>query len=625
MGDENGQPPGGGGYQDRGGGGGGVNGNMSLGVARSETQKKNVLYSDRLKTHVRYDQRLKRNVLEITLEKTNNDAVFDDVNEEAVGRVFKTLGINIETQVQGSQIHYRGKTSVISVWMVAGVSLDRFCKDINIKVTPGVMTGMIRPAGKTDVTVSVEGLDFNTPDNFVVDYMNKFGNVLSTASIYSKYESGPLKGKYNGQRKYQVDFSKGSRQMGTYHLIDGCKVRVFYRGNKKTCGRCHKQANECPGNAIARNCSIGGGSHVFLSDHMKKLWGEIGFTPVSFELDETDKTEDDIQQAIKDAPIDTVKFPTPVFSQKPNERDVEHFDGITVKNFPSTLDDKDILTFLMNHGLPFDHGIENIHINKAPKNTWVVIDGLQSSDVQTMFRTIHFPESKARFFDVPLYCKALRNTTPVKKPENAEEASEDVPNVAMPGHGNAGESSSTTKHSDPKENETTKPTIPGLPEEERLKKKKRKKKVKQKKPIETEAKNLSMKDFLVSPQTGIMKESMSFEFSDYSDPSSNDSDDDVEFEDSRETFSDGEKTEVAGDVFTPVSLKSTFARSLALSSAKTSSSIKITPIVASRRSKSSSQTSAVKRLANSPPAEKDLKKSRSQSRSRSRSLIPKKK
>ena len=159
-----------------------------------------------------------------------------------------------------------------------------------------------------------------------------------------------------------------------------------------------------------------------------------------------------------------------------------------------------------------------------------------------------------------------------------------------------------------------------------------------------------MKDFLVSPQTGIMKESMNFEFSDYSDHSSNDSDDDVEFEDSRETFSDGEKTEVAGDVFTPVSLKSTFARSLALSSAKTSSSLKITPIVAARRSKSSalssaktstslkitpivaarrskssSQTSAVKRLANSPPAEKDLKKSRSQSRSRSRSLIPKKK
>ena len=89
MGDETGQPPGGGGYQDRGGGGGGVNGNMSLGVERSETQKKNGLYSDRLKTHVRYDQRLKRNVLEITLEKTNNDAVFDDVNEEAVGRVLK--------------------------------------------------------------------------------------------------------------------------------------------------------------------------------------------------------------------------------------------------------------------------------------------------------------------------------------------------------------------------------------------------------------------------------------------------------------------------------------------------------------------------------------------------------
>ena len=51
-------------------------------------------YSDRLKTNVRYDQRLKRNVLEITLEKTNNDAVIDEVDAEDVARVLKTLGID---------------------------------------------------------------------------------------------------------------------------------------------------------------------------------------------------------------------------------------------------------------------------------------------------------------------------------------------------------------------------------------------------------------------------------------------------------------------------------------------------------------------------------------------------
>ena len=244
------------------------------GVVRQEVsdgQGDGKSYSDRLKTNVRYDQRLKRNILEITLEKTNNEAVIDEVGAEDVARVLKTLGIDIVAQVLGSQVHYKGKFSIVSVWMAPGVSLDKFCKDVNIKVTPGIMTGMIRPAGKKDVTVTIDGLDFNTPDSFVIDYMNKFGVVLSNAVVYTKCDTGPFKGKFSGERKFQVDFSKSTRQMGTFHIIDGSKVRIFYRGNKKTCGRCHRVASLCPGEAISRNCAAGGGPMVFLSDHMKEL------------------------------------------------------------------------------------------------------------------------------------------------------------------------------------------------------------------------------------------------------------------------------------------------------------------------------------------------------------------
>ena len=157
-----------------------------------------------------------------------------EVEQEAVAKVCKTLGIDIHGQVQGFQVQHQGRTSIISIWMVAGVNLERFCKDINIKLSDGVMTSMIRPAGKKDVTVTVSGLDFNTPDSFMIDYLNKFGEVMSNTVIYSKIEKGPFAGKYNGDRKYQVDFSKASRCMGTYHLIDGNKIRVFYRGNKKS-------------------------------------------------------------------------------------------------------------------------------------------------------------------------------------------------------------------------------------------------------------------------------------------------------------------------------------------------------------------------------------------------------
>ena len=91
-------------------------------------------YSDRLKTNVKYDQRLKRNLLEITLEKSN-PSVDIDVDSDDIARVFKTLRIDILSQVEGSQVQYKGKTSLISVWMAAGVSLDRFGKDVSIKVT----------------------------------------------------------------------------------------------------------------------------------------------------------------------------------------------------------------------------------------------------------------------------------------------------------------------------------------------------------------------------------------------------------------------------------------------------------------------------------------------------------
>ena len=294
-------------------------------------------YSDRLKTNVRYDQRFKRNILEITLEKSD-PSIDIAVDEEDVARVFKTLGIEIMSQLQGYQIKYMGSFSIISVWMAPGTSLDRFCKDVSIKVADGVSTGLIKPAGKQDVMVSMVGLDFNTPDSFVVEYMNKFGVVMSNAAVYSKFESGPFKGKYNGERKYQVDFSKAAQQMGTFHLIDGNKVKVFYRGNRKTCGRCHRVASECPGAAIARNCASGGGQRVLLSEHMKNLWKLIGFTPTSFNLDETDKSIDDVEQSTKDAAI----LAKPAFNpaaktEAPSERDIELSDGITIQNFPKTL------------------------------------------------------------------------------------------------------------------------------------------------------------------------------------------------------------------------------------------------------------------------------------------------
>ena len=91
--------------------------------------------------------------------------------------------------------------------------------------------------------------------------------------------------------------------MGTYHLIDSNRVRVLYRGNGKTCARCHCQASECPGNGLAKNCETAGGPHVLLSEHMKKLWQDIDFQPTSYEQDEDVAANDEAHQGELDLPL----------------------------------------------------------------------------------------------------------------------------------------------------------------------------------------------------------------------------------------------------------------------------------------------------------------------------------
>ena len=194
-------------------------------------EKNSSSYAERLKSNVSFSQRLNRNILEISLEKSNRQSLSQDIGSDSIANVFKTLGINISSQLEGYQIHQKGFVSTISVWFREGINIEKFCKDISVRVNDEVRTGLIRPAGKPEVTVT--GLDFNTPDTLVMEYLNKFGNVTNSSVIYSKFEEGPFKGKYTGERKYKVDFSGAFTQMGTYHILDGSKIRVYYRGNKK--------------------------------------------------------------------------------------------------------------------------------------------------------------------------------------------------------------------------------------------------------------------------------------------------------------------------------------------------------------------------------------------------------
>ena len=91
------------------------------------------------------------------------------LDQQCVARVLKSIGMDFDNQMEGYQVMYSSGRHIISVWVKKGLNLDRFCREENINVAKGIVTGTIRPAGRKDVTGS--GLDFNTPDSLVCEYI----------------------------------------------------------------------------------------------------------------------------------------------------------------------------------------------------------------------------------------------------------------------------------------------------------------------------------------------------------------------------------------------------------------------------------------------------------------------
>ena len=88
---------------------------------------------------------------------------------------------------------------------------------------------------------------------------------------------------------------------------------------------------------------------------------------------------------------------------------LEHFNGISVKNYSLKRDEKEFLTFLIILGCPPSSTILTSILKREQKVQVVVVEELSSTDVLTLYKSIHFPQTNRKFFDVPLYCKVVRN------------------------------------------------------------------------------------------------------------------------------------------------------------------------------------------------------------------------
>ena len=385
-------------------------------------------YSERLKSNVKYDQRLKRNVLEICLEKTEKDAEVV-INGDTIARVLKSLRMNIETELEGAQIQY-GRMPIIHVWCKPEVKLEKFCNNVGIIVSNGLSTGHIRPAGRRDVMVTIQGLNFNTPDGLVMEYIRKFGGELvSQDVVYRKYKEGLLAGKYTGDRQYKVEFGDSSKKMGTFHYLDGAKIKIFYKGNLFTCGRCHKGRNSCEGEAIAKTCMEKGGQRVSLFDHMRTLWGQIDFHPTSFKLPEQEEESGEADTSErKDGDKEIVELSTIPAKVNPNviEENPEKYVGLGINNLPPDITDSEILEFLKDE-VHEDLDVVNYNTLRPDTNRYgtkvEIFSGLSGATICAAYRRLDSnvnPQKKTQIYwpqykQLPVYLTRRKNLTPPPK------------------------------------------------------------------------------------------------------------------------------------------------------------------------------------------------------------------
>ena len=187
---------------------------------------------------------LNKNILEVVLEKDQRGAFV--VSQEDCARLMRKIGLDLHPGVhlECVQVCPNGR-GVILITLKDSVKIEQFCRYDVIEVTnSGIRSTIIKPAQKKEVVVTIKGIHPNTRDNTVLEYLAKFGKIVTTKVVHGIFSEGPLEGIKNGDRSFKMEVKAGEN-IGSYHFIEGQKVSLRYSGQQQTCGRCHEVPQKC--------------------------------------------------------------------------------------------------------------------------------------------------------------------------------------------------------------------------------------------------------------------------------------------------------------------------------------------------------------------------------------------
>ena len=333
--------------------------------------------------------------MEILLEKDER-GVFD-VSDNEVARLLQKLGVSLENHVEMVQICPLGRNT-IQVTLKKNIPMDKFFNRDAYVVKAGVRVSQVRAAGQKEVVILVKGLHPQTSDALVINYLRCMGKVEKTKVVLDTYSEGPLKGLQNGDRRYTIEFNP-SINVGGLHIIDGQKVTISFPGQRRSCYRCLRVAQECPGKGVAKECEAAGGQRQLLINHMQDFWKKIGYVcDMTQNMQNYNEGDESIEQQVggQFTPQKEVSM----------ESSSNQFSGVVVKWFPKSADHGDILDFLVKFGLPEDHEAVNIK-----ENGQVIIDNLAPQKCDQLCSSINGSKFKDK---KNIYCQGIVAVTPDK-------------------------------------------------------------------------------------------------------------------------------------------------------------------------------------------------------------------
>ena len=164
------------------------------------------------------------NVLEVVLAKDSRGSF--SVSDIDCHNLMRRLGLDMRPGVNviGVQVCPNGR-GVIYITLKKEIDVGRYCRyDVLDVSNSGVRAVLVKPAGKREAVVTMKGIHPNIKDEVVLEYLAKFGNVVTKKVVYGLYTEGPLAGLRNGDRSFKMEI-KPSTSLGSYHVI-----RVMVRG-----------------------------------------------------------------------------------------------------------------------------------------------------------------------------------------------------------------------------------------------------------------------------------------------------------------------------------------------------------------------------------------------------------